>query len=539
MSGPVPGLREERGGDALALALIVLGAGLRLWQWLARPSLWLDELVVARNVLEKPLDALLFRPLDHDQIAPPLYLLLTRGCVELFGPDERALRLPALLASLATLILVWRLGRRLVPSRAALVALGLVAAAPALVFFGTQVKPYAIDVAAVLGLLLVSLELAERPPSTRAALVAGGTGALLAFLSSSAVLALAGLGAALVLLAARRRRIDAPLLLLALLWGAAAFGATWLSLHRITPSTAAYFRTVWEIGFMPLAPRAPLWLGGRLGALFRDPFLGFPLAPLHAALAAAGFVSIAARRRDVALLLAAPFAVHVAAAAAGRYPFEGRLVLYALPLLLLLEAEGAALVAREVARRGGPWPIAALPLAGLALSGASVLARRPPVYSMEEMRPLLASLAPRVAPGDALYVTYGAGQAMAFYGPRYGFHPGTYVLGGCHRDEPRGYLRELDAFRGRSRVWIVVTHSLPVLGETAVFTGYLSAIGVRRERIPAGPGTFAALYDLSDPARLASTSPESYPVSVPETRLGCAAGPHTNRGLETRGPVPP
>jgi len=530
---------EGRAGIALPLVLITLGVGLRLWQWLARPSLWLDELVVARNVLEKPLAALLLRPLDHDQIAPPLYLLLTRGCVELFGPDERAFRLPALVASLATLLLVWRLGRRLVPRGAALVALGLAAAAPSLVFFGTQVKPYAVDVAAVLGLLLLSLRFAERPPSTRAALAAGGAGVVLALLSSSAVLALAGLGAALVLLAARRRRIDAPLLLLALLWAAAAIGSTWLSLRRITPSTAGYFRTVWEIGFMPLAPRAPVWLAGRLVALFRDPFLGFPLAPLHAVLAAAGFVSIAARRRGVALLLGAPFAAHLAAAAAQRYPFEGRLVLYALPLFLLLEAEGAALVARGVARRGGPWPIAALPLLGLALSGAAVLARRPPVYSVEEMRPLLETLASRVSPGDAIYATYGAGQAMAFYGPRNGFAPGTYVLGGCHRPEPRGYLRELDAFRGRSRVWIVLTHSLPGLKETALFTGYLSAIGMRHERIPAGPGTFAALYDLSDPTRLSSTSAETYPVSVPETRLGCAAGPQTNKGLETRGPVSP
>ena len=53
----------------------------------------------------------LLRPLDDDQGAPVGFLVLERLVVRLLGPTELALRLVPFLASIATLVLVYRFCR--------------------------------------------------------------------------------------------------------------------------------------------------------------------------------------------------------------------------------------------------------------------------------------------------------------------------------------------------------------------------------------------------------------------------------------------
>jgi hypothetical protein len=114
-----------------------------------------------------------------------------------------------------------------------------------------------------------------------------------------------------------------------------------------------------------------------------------------------------------------------------------------------------------------------------------------------------------------VYVFYGAWQAMRHYGPRVGMAGVPVVWGRCHRGAPRAYYRELDALRGRSRVWILFSHVEPRFQERDAILGYLDAIGERRESrtipdpyVRSIASVDAHLYDLSDPGRLASTDAE-------------------------------
>jgi len=65
-----------------------------------------DELAVLRNVATRSASQLVSQPLAKTQVAPPLFLLLEKACLMWFGRSEQALRLPALLASLAALQLL-------------------------------------------------------------------------------------------------------------------------------------------------------------------------------------------------------------------------------------------------------------------------------------------------------------------------------------------------------------------------------------------------------------------------------------------------
>jgi len=117
----------------LIVALLLVGAALRAWEYFGGASLWLNEIAVARNVLDRSALDLVSRPLDYDQSAPPAYLLATKLATALLGDGELAFRLPPFLAGLAALALFPLVARRLLEPRAALVATALAALAVPLV----------------------------------------------------------------------------------------------------------------------------------------------------------------------------------------------------------------------------------------------------------------------------------------------------------------------------------------------------------------------------------------------------------------------
>ncbi len=485
----------------LAVAVLLLaGAGLRLWQYLANASLWIDELGLAENVLHLPLRALLAQPLFLDQVAPPGFLAALKAAAALFGPSELALRLLALLGSLVSLPLFALLARRVLAGWTAVFAVAAFSLAPFLVAYGSELKQYSTDVTAAIFLTLVALDLCGPTRTGRAAASAALVGTASVFFSQPAVLQLAGLGAGIAWIALRRGgwpalRELAPVLGL---WAAAAAAATALGFHSLSPSTRAYMQSFWQ----PSLPR-----------------------PVVLAVVLLACAVLWAKRRDLAPVLVGPAVVTLAAAALHLYPFSGRAILFLTPVALIAGAELVESLVAGLTRAGLPAPVAASAFAAALLIPTAL---HLPPYRYEETRPVLASLAARRAAGDALYVYYGAERAVRFYGPGFGIGSAEADFGLCHRGEPRLYLEEIDRFRGRPRVWVVFAHAVPGLAEQPTIRGYLASIGRRLEAIEA-PGASAELYDLSDPARLASMTAATAPVSAARpdaaARFGCGHGP--------------
>ena len=271
---------------------------------------------------------------------------------------------------------------------------------------------------------------------------------------------------------------------------------------------------------MPLPPRSLQDLGwpvARLTTVFGGGGLRYPAPGVFVALAALGTFAVWRRSRDHAWLLLGPILATFAAAALQAYPFSPRLVLFLFPGFLILTAAGPgalASVGHAAGRRAAT--IATLLCAGLALYG---LVRDPPPYAPEPLKPVLLSMRQAWQPGDRVYVYYGAEKAFVYYARRLGFPADAYVLGACAREDPRVYLREIDALRGSPRTWLVVAH--PADGEDSILLGYLDRIGTRRAEFQAagrapGPRTdeyaHAYLYDLSDPGRLAAVKADTFPL---------------------------
>ncbi|MTB53086.1 hypothetical protein [Lewinella sp. W8] len=124
--------------------LLFLGGSLWVLAWWSSPALFIDEANVARNVFDRSFGGL-FSPQDYGTYAPPLYLVLTKLCGEIFGYGERALRLPALLGGMLAVIGLLSAGRHLRLGWWRLLLLAFLFVNPTTLRYVNEIKPYALD----------------------------------------------------------------------------------------------------------------------------------------------------------------------------------------------------------------------------------------------------------------------------------------------------------------------------------------------------------------------------------------------------------
>ncbi|WP_428561685.1 MAG: glycosyltransferase family 39 protein [Solidesulfovibrio sp. DCME] len=198
--GPPCG-RNIRPGDLLALCCITaIAAWLRLTD-LGLPSMWWDEVLVPMTA-RLPLATIVERALGQD-IHPPLFYFLIKAVMAASQADW-ALRLPAALAGIAAIPLLYLAGTAILSREAGLFAAVLAAVNPLLLLLSRQVRPYTL----VFDLSLVSLW-------AFASLLRGGTwramaclwaaNLALALLHFTALLVIGAEGAMLLCLAATTR----------------------------------------------------------------------------------------------------------------------------------------------------------------------------------------------------------------------------------------------------------------------------------------------------------------------------------------------
>lgn len=122
-------------------AILAVGALLRLWG-LGAESFWHDE---SWTWWVRIFDINhLFSILIHEDAHPPLYFLLVHGMSSILGDSEAALRLLSAVAGIATLPVMFRLGRRFDGEKAGFIAMGLLAIAPLHVYFSQEARSYSL-----------------------------------------------------------------------------------------------------------------------------------------------------------------------------------------------------------------------------------------------------------------------------------------------------------------------------------------------------------------------------------------------------------
>ncbi|MFN8600750.1 MAG: glycosyltransferase family 39 protein [Candidatus Binatia bacterium] len=219
---------------SLALVLPLLG----------RQSIWFDEAVTMSNV-QLPYD--LGRYLRADA-TPPLYPLLVHAWLQLFGTSLVAARALSVLASAASVVALFQLGRRFLDARTGLLAALLLLTSRCQIFFAHEARPYALVLLLAIASFHVLLLLLERVTWQRLVLLCLLDAALL---YTHYVAAFALCAQTLAALPSRGRSPRAFLQILA---------AQLCAVALILPLALFIWTTLWPLPMAGWLP-APTWRG--------------------------------------------------------------------------------------------------------------------------------------------------------------------------------------------------------------------------------------------------------------------------------------
>jgi hypothetical protein len=458
-------ISETRSSPALsrvqlgALLIILVGLVFRLRQYAAQRSLWLDEVMLARNIVERSFSQLA-QPLDYNQGAPLGFLYIEKLLTEILGNRDYILRLLPLLAGCFSLYLMYRLASYCIRGPSTFVALALFALSDRLIYYTSEFKQYSIDVLIVLLLYLAAAPDLEGRATRKHHLLLTFGGAIALWVAHPAAFVLASIGFALFLLYLVRR--DWGMLrwftLSGLVW-IGSFGLLYLaSLRHLTASRELL--DFWQPAFMPMPPWANLrWLIDALRYLFVDP-AGLSASLVGALLGLTGAILLVRQRWLWGVALFFPLILTLMASGLHVYPFGGRLLLFVVPSLLIAVAVGLEGVRSALQRTGafaiGVWAVLVVVLLwGPAVNAADKFLK-PPMG--EHIRPAFAYVQAHRQPDDIIYVYYGAEHAFRYYASMFGFDLSDYVRGTYARLNPRKYLDDIEALRGKGRVWLFFTH---------------------------------------------------------------------------------
>ncbi len=462
---------------------MAIGLGLRGYAYIRNPSLWIDEAMLALNVVHRTTPELL-EPLDLNQGAPVGYLLLSKVTMKMLGTGELALRLPSFVAGVAGVFLFAVLAYRELPLAAARLAVILFALSPFLIGYSAECKQYELDATVAVALLVLG--------RTGTGWKLAFAGAAAVWFSHPAVFVLGGIGLATLADAAGRRDREGLLARAAVIacWVASFAACYWLVLRKL--GLNPYLLDYWAGKFLPLPPTRPgdlAWVVHHFLEFFERPggfaATGIGAGGLAAACFLVGALVLAKTDRRLLIALAAPLGLAMFASGLQKYPFAGRLLLFAVPAALVLIAHGAVLIAERLessVRGAGVVVLAVLVVAPVAECWAHV--KRP--LHAEDVREVVAHVRANWQDGDRVYVTAGAAPAFAYY-QREGAFPANAVRTG------RDFRADLAPLRGSRRVWVIVGHRSPA--QFAALRAHLDAIG-RCDELVRGADAEVMLYDL-------------------------------------------
>ncbi len=480
---------------------IVIGAGIifRISQYLFNRSLTEGEAALALNIVQRTYSELL-KPLDYIQAAPLGFLILQKFATAIFGTHEYALRIFPLIAGIISLFLFYEIAKKAINEKALPIALILFAVGDHLIYFSSEVKQYSSDVAITLLILLLTINIMKNNYTFRNLFLFGCVGAISFWFSHPALFTFCGGTVALFfsILRNKKRHIILWLCTAIVIAGISFVLNYFVSLESLIGSKD--FVSSWHGRFesFPQIPFDPKWLGYVFLRIFKFP-VGLSTYELFLAVLSflIGCVVLFCKRMRILLVLLLPILFTIIAAEFRKYPFEGRLLLFMTPFVVLIIAVGIHYLQRK-ADCGSPIVGFALVLLILIqpifLAGYRLIVPRAP----EELRTVMEYTQRHYREGDMIYLYYAAVNAYRFYADRFNFTK-DYIVGIDARSEWTRYDQDLRQLMDKERVWVMFSHVATWYGvdEEKLFLSYLDRYGIRKDTYRAS-GASVYLYDMNN-----------------------------------------
>lgn len=482
--------------------MIFAGISLRLRQYLAGRSLWIDEAMLALNIVNRDFAGLL-KPLDYDQGAPIGFLFVEKFFNVILGRHELALRLFPLLAGMAALWLFYLLIKKTVQHAGFYTALGLFAVNPQLIYYSSESKQYIVDVAVMLGMLVIAFPIFQNQARKRDYIHVGLAGIFALWFSHPAVFILAGIGVALVIHFLQIRDVSKLRLtiMLGISWLVSLGLLYFINLQNLTHDD--FLVNYWESGFMPMPPWNNLaWFATN----FRDNIqFQYGIQYLHwlvFVFILTGWLALFRETQTLALTLAFTVFFAYTASALRLYPISGRLGLFLIPLGIIMLGKTIEVTQKLFASNKIWTAVTTLVLSGYLIyspfmtSFQNFIAPKP----FEHIRPYMDYLSASWKTGDAIFVSFWAEPAFRFYAPFYDLEKVEYISSDFEDYPNQQMLKSrFDPLIGEKRVWVLFSHVYEKDGfnEKNFLVAYLDEIGMQiREFRRPETSVYLFLYDL-------------------------------------------
>jgi 4-amino-4-deoxy-L-arabinose transferase-like glycosyltransferase len=470
--------------------IIALGFVLRLDQYLFNRSLWLDEAFFVVNVVDRTFLELFKAPLEYTgHIMPPGILVMAKLFITLFGNSDFILRLFPFLCGIVSLVLFYQLAKIYLSAKAVPLALFLFAISDSLIIYSSMFKQYSSDVMIAIALLLLVAHLRRNTLTFARLFILTIVGILAVWFSHASVFILATIGIYLILPYLLNKQWQTVIELSAVYWAwLLSFAILYFLIINIETPTNAWMHEFWTIhnAFMP-SPFSVEWL-----QWFYDKFLltmKNPASLEHVELAGIfviiGCISMLANRKGILFLLTLPVLIALIASFFEQYAFHGRLLLFLMPALYLIIAEGIV----QLQVRLLPYPKTSIvTIAIQMILFVSIIDF--PLYNrnvhkevpVQEIKPALEHVQENKQANDVIYLYYWAEPAFRYYAKYYDFN-----YEDCHIITPlptNKYTKEVDYSRNKRNLKPVrVNETQCILGISEYFGGSKRELDKLRGRV--------------------------------------------------------
>lgn len=252
-------------------AILFLGLLFRVRHYFAGRSLWLDEAMLALNVVRSSFGELTQQPLPYEQGAPIGFLLFLKASILIFGDSEYSFRLFSFLTGIASLGVFAFFALKYLHKPGALFALALFATSPFVIYYSAETKQYMGDLFAVLFVLLLYIWIVNAPYSNQRMIVFTLAASILLWVSHASVFGIAAVGLSLLWHYKEQAEMQAFWRTFAGLSiaGINSILVYWINVRPLEQSE--FLASFWNEAYMPLPPTFS-WALGMMTAILQKPF---------------------------------------------------------------------------------------------------------------------------------------------------------------------------------------------------------------------------------------------------------------------------
>lgn len=389
-----------------------------LIQFLYNRSLWFDEALLALNIMEKSSGELL-KPLDLNQVAPILYLQITKLFSLLTPNAEYGLRLFPLICYWASLILFYKMLRLLFRENILIVvALCLFAFNHTIMYYSSEVKQYMVDVLVSVTFLYLVINYDKNRHLSHWFLGVAGVFAI--FLSSIAPIILLSSGMFLFWRAwsGAHRKQMINLFVTGIVWLIVFVGYFYLFIHD--HPTREYMLHYWsrEGAFLPqniFSPETYHFFREKMMSQGHFAYAGFwGVLVGFLMVGVAGFVFFLRKGKPwMVLFIIAPAIIHLTLSALQLYPFGRRLTLYLMPQMVVFGVFGLQLLVQSRFLKDRKYLLRVVGLLVPVIAIGLLLGNFP--LQREEIKQSLRFIKQNSVPEQHLYASRGAIPALRYY----------------------------------------------------------------------------------------------------------------------------